>query len=120
MADMLGQVDSEALRFDFVWVPALAGDSEAAARAAMGENTDGRARSWWDGEAVLPTAFAEPLGVSYAWDVYMLFPPGVTWEEALADGPAYLEHQLWELPSESMLDHERFQRAVEDCLPVCD
>ena len=39
--------------------------------------------------------YREVLGISEpAWDIYMVYPPGVRWEAELPPVPAYWMHQL--------------------------
>ena len=49
----------------------------------------------WDGDRVLGDAFAATLGLQCsAWDVYLLYAPGVGWSEELPPEPTFWMHQL--------------------------
>ena len=40
-------------------------------------------------------AYQQVLGISErAWDVFLIYPPGVRWEGELPPAPFYWEHQL--------------------------
>jgi hypothetical protein len=56
---------------------------------------DPRALHYWDEEGALVRAYREVLGIDEpAWDVYMIYPPGVRWVDPLPPAPVFWMHQL--------------------------
>lgn len=100
-----------------VWSSQLGAD-EGDVAAAAELMRDPRAEHYWDGEDRVGAAFAPHVGDLEipAWDVWMLFAPGVRWEGEGPPAPSHWEHQLSllrDLP-ERRLDPERFAaKAVE-------
>ena len=84
---------------------------------------DPRAYHYWDPERTVGTAFQQHFGLEKpAWDVWMLFAPGVSWEDGVPPEPTWWEHQLSHLERlnpELRLNPDRFaDKAVE--LSVAD
>lgn len=107
-------IGSARLRVYYVWQPILPSDTRAAARARARAIRDPRVRSFWDTVHQLGDAFGRLLelpdgrpaafdGHRIAWDMYLLYPPGVRWTTQLPK-PSYWQHQLRGLPRESRLD----------------
>ena len=95
----------------------LEGDGQAAAVAQAAELNDGRVAQLWDPDRVMGELSARTLGLSStAWDVYLVYPAGVTWASETPPYPGFWMHQL---PSESgadqslRLDPEALSEAVE-------
>ncbi len=78
-----------------VWTPMLPGDSARAARAATALVADTRAHHYFDPDRRAGRAIANRMGGEgkIAWDIYLFFPPGVTWEDE-PPLPAEWAHQL--------------------------
>jgi hypothetical protein len=79
------------IRLYLVWGPMEEEDTEADARKATVNLPDPRAVHFWTDDNVLAEAWARTLGVvddESAYDTYMIFPPGILWEEEPPD-PAY-------------------------------
>jgi hypothetical protein len=66
-----------------VWIPMLLDDSEDAARAATALIPDARACHYFDPNRQAGRVLASRMGGEgqVAWDIYLLFPPGVAWED---------------------------------------
>ena len=78
-----------------VWLPMLPTDSEQAAGAQAGSFVDARVAQQWDGERASGTLLAKTLGLkSSAWDVYLLYGPGVRWTGDNPPAPTFWMHQL--------------------------
>ena len=91
-----------------VWSSQLGAEEKHVAEAAA-LMQDPRVRHYWDGARLAGKAFQAGLGLgSPAWDVWLLFPPGVRWEAGQAPEPAWWEHQLRGMPSDRRLDPKRF------------
>lgn len=73
---------------------------------------DPRVEHYWDGEDRVGSAFTPHIaGLEIpAWDVWMLFAPGVRWEGEVPPEPTAWEHQLPHLRHlpDRRLDPERF------------
>lgn len=95
VASLLRQFRSDKLEAFLVWLPMLPGDNPAQALSRSRELHDPRVAQGWDGQEATGKLFARTLGLSgIAWDVYLLYPPGVKWEAALPPTPAFWMHQL--------------------------
>jgi hypothetical protein len=103
-----------------VWVPKVRGRASHIARGAESV-PDPRVRHFWDGEARLMNAYQQVLRLPEdAWDVYLVYDPGVRWEDELPPAPQFWMHQLG--PPEKprvkgiYLDVPRLARVVEASL----
>jgi hypothetical protein len=95
-----------------VWFPMLGGDDEAASRKTSRLLPDARVRHFWSGDQELGKAFQKAMDIPrVAWDVYLVYPPGVRWEGD-APVPDSWMHQLRGLPAETMLDGARLADMV--------
>jgi hypothetical protein len=91
---VLNEEPSDRLRVYSVWVPMVRG-LERDVPPASREMPDGRARHYWDGEGQLMDGYQRVLGIGErAWDVFLVYQPGVLWEGADPPPPAYWAHQL--------------------------
>ena len=68
---------------------------------------------WWDGELEIARTLGDVLGVSEAWDVYLLYEAGGAWGEAGPGDPDFYMHQLYGLDTDRYLDPEGFQAELE-------
>ena len=114
---MFDRLDSDRLRGFVVFLPMLDGDERAAAVSQAAELNDPRVVQLWDPERLFGKLSARTLGLSStAWDVYLVYPAGVTWDSETPPIPAFWMHQL---PSEigadrgQRLDPEALHQAVE-------
>ena len=77
-----------------MWVPKQGGEEVHVAEATR-VVTDARARHYWDEGGALMAAYTRVLGLNQdAWDIYLVYPPGVRWEGDLPPAPAFWMHQL--------------------------
>jgi hypothetical protein len=77
-----------------VWVPA-AGGRASDVPAATARASDARIRQLWDERGLELTVFRAPLRLTQdAWDVYLVYAPGVRWPGAIPPAPSYFMHQL--------------------------
>jgi hypothetical protein len=97
-----------------VWSSQVGGKEQHVDKAAQ-RVPDPRARHYWDDGQLVGNAFRPVLKTpEAAWDVWMLFAPGVRWEGETPPQPAWWEHQLWEMPSERLLDSQRFAKKARE------
>jgi hypothetical protein len=78
-----------------VWVPMLGGQAANVSEAAT-LAPDPRVSHYWDGRNALGLAYERILPVSNgpAWDVYMIFAPGIVWNSTDPPKPTFWMHQL--------------------------
>lgn len=115
---MLEETDLPGLRVFAVSSSQLGAEARHIANAIERMN-DPRVRHYWDEEKRVGTAVMPLLeGLDTpAWDVWLLYSPGVTWEDAGAPAPDWWEHQLnalWDRHPDRRLEAERLAaKAVE-------
>lgn len=93
-----------------VWSSQLGARAEHVPEAAA-LLQDARVHHLWDQGKIVGLAYAPVLGLSEAaWDVWLLYPPGVRWEGEQPPEPAWWEHQLSGrgLSRDRRLDPRRF------------
>jgi hypothetical protein len=89
-----------------VWEPILETDDERAARKATVLLADPRVEHFWVSTRDVGKMFQDPIKLTTepAWDVYLVYPRGVYWDQS-PPTPAYFMHQLrGRLPDEGRLD----------------
>ena len=80
----------------------MGGDSADSARVEAESFTDDRVEHSWDPERRLGELLAKSLDLrGVAWDVYLLYAPGVTWS---ADGPPTPTFWMHQLPAAAGAD----------------
>jgi hypothetical protein len=57
---------------------------------------------------------------SLAWDVYLVYPPGVEWNGRTPPRPGYFMHQLNQLPANRYLDGDTLAARVRGMLSSRD
>ena len=83
------------LRGFVVWLPMLPSDSKEAAGAQAASFVDQRLVQQWDGERASGNLMAKTLALKgSAWDVYLLYAPGVKWTGEQPPTPTFWMHQL--------------------------
>jgi hypothetical protein len=91
---VLSRIASKKLTAFVVWVPQLFGTQPDAVRASRLID-DPRAVHYWDGSDVTGIEFGRVLPTpSAAWDVYLLYPPGIRWNAQQPPKPAFWMQQL--------------------------
>ena len=82
------------LRGYIVWVPKLDGHENNVDQATH-TVADPRANHYWDADGYLVHAYDETLHLGQdAWDIYLIYPPGVGWVDIQPPAPAYWMTQL--------------------------
>ena len=88
------QVIDQDFRAYVVWIPMFRGHERDVPRATR-EVPDPRALHYWDGASASMRAVRATLGLSEdAWDIFLLYPPGVTWDGLNPPAPEFWMHQL--------------------------
>ena len=99
-----------------VWEPILRTDDARSSRKATTLLPDSRVRHFWTGTQDLGELFqpAIELTTEPAWDVYLVYPPGVKWDGQGPPRPAYFMHQLaGRLPEDRMLNGEILAERIQ-------
>ena len=82
--------------------------------------TGGNATHYWADSGIVGKLYEQTLGIEghYAWDVWMIYKPGVRWTSELPPKPDFAMHQLSRLPDGVMdwLDSARFAEKANDYL----
>ena len=86
---------------------------------ATREIMDTRVAHYWDGESQLVKGYRQTLALPEdAWDIFLIYPPGVTWDGDVPPAPAYWMHQLGSAArprvSGPYLDAEVFLQKLRD------
>ena len=111
-------ITSENLRAYAVWEPILRTDDLRGARKATMILPDPRVHHYWIDGQEIGEAFQSPLGLddAVAWDVYLVYPPGVEWTGTRPPDPSYFMHQLRELPADRRLDAARLAGEIREAM----
>lgn len=94
--DVFGKFPHEQrMRGFIVWLPMLRTDDERAAGRYAAAFTDDRVSQVWDRQRASGQMLAKTLGLNRtAWDVYLLYAPGVKWTAEAPPTPTFWMHQL--------------------------
>jgi hypothetical protein len=91
---VLSRIDDPDLRAYVIWVPMFRGAERDVPRATR-EVADPRSLHYWDGASASMRAVRATLDLSEdAWDIFLLYPPGVRWEGDTPPKPEFWMHQL--------------------------
>ncbi len=92
---ILKKFSSPKLQAIFVWEPLRGGDNAANAAQHAASVQDVRIAQGWDGTPELGKLFRDTLDIyQVAWDVYLVYRPGVKWEGPRPPRPTFWMHQL--------------------------
>lgn len=111
---VLDPISDPSVRAYVVWVPILDSDRGAPDQETCSLVLDQRAAHFWDAEGALPGLFNRTLrlpGSDPAWDVYLVYPPGLRWDDN-PPTPVYWEHQLPGGAAAPRLDGETFAQRL--------
>lgn len=103
-----------------VWEPILRTDDERSSRKATTLFTDARVINYWAPTQEVGGFFQNPIGLTGepAWDVYLVYPPGVTWNGDTPPTPEFFMHQLGgRLPDGLRLDGDRLRDELAKRIP---
>lgn len=108
---------SEKLRGVIVWIPMLDTDKLEAANEREIKFSDPRVKQFWDRDRIFGQLLSQTLKLkeSIAWDVYLVYPPGHSWDTEFPPLPTFWMHQLNEDPT-LLLDPSRLKEYVQTVL----
>ena len=114
---LFDRFDDPRLSVYVVWEPQLEDDSEAAARDATFFLASERSTHFWSQERYAGKVFQQPLGLeSPAWDVFMTFAAGTTWDATPPEFDFYMHNQRGHLPDENLLDAAALAERIDGLL----
>jgi hypothetical protein len=115
---LLDRLGDPSLKVYVVWVPAMGKEDRKVTQTRTSLLVDPRATHYWAEDMSLAEAFKQPLGMksSSAWDVFLVFRPGVRWGEAAPRPDLYMHRQEKELPADRRFHAIRFADEVERLL----
>jgi hypothetical protein len=94
-------------------------DTEAGARQVTVNVPDPRAMHFWTADDVLADTWAQVLGVvddETGYDLYMIFPPGVRWDDEPPVAPYFMWVEKQGLPKETRFNGVVFAEQVRRVL----
>jgi hypothetical protein len=92
---ILKKFSTPRLRALLVWEPMRETDSPDAAAEQANTLRDRRISQGWDGSLDIGKMFGATLALhQVAWDVYLIYKPGITWEGEQPPPPTFWMHQL--------------------------
>ena len=106
------------LRTLIAYVPTL-GAKEKDVLPASELITGGNAIHYWEDTGIIGELYQEALGIEdYAWDVWMIYEPGILWDNKLPPKPNFWMHQLRESTPAPKLDSKVFAEKVDKLLQI--
>jgi len=95
VGQVLKRFSSSRLQAILVWEPMLDGDSPKTATQQADTIYDARITQGWNDDKEVGKLFGATLGLhDIAWDVYLLYKPGIKWEAQQPPRPTFWMHQL--------------------------
>lgn len=117
--NVLSKIPSKNFLTYAVWEPILKTDDERSSRKAVSLFPDERVKNYWVRTRAVGELFRAPIGLSGepAWDVYLLYEPGIIWDGDVPPEPTFFMHQLGgRLPDGQRLDGPKLRDVVEKIL----
>lgn len=101
-------------------VPTLGASAEHVPEAAA-LVTGGNATHYWEESGIVGRLYEKTLGIDgiYAWDMWLVYKPGVRWEDEYPPSPDFAMHQIGSRRVSQVmprLDSKEFARVVEGYL----
>jgi hypothetical protein len=95
VGQVLKKFSSPNLQAILVWEPMRDGDSPVAATQQAATVRDARIWQGWNENRNIGKLFGDTLNLhDIAWDVYLVYRPGITWAEQQPPPPTFWMHQL--------------------------
>jgi mercuric ion transport protein len=118
VGELFKKYDSDKLRGLVVWLPMKPADSAQAAWTESEKLQDQRiVVRGWDGKRAIANLFSKPLRLrKTAWDVYLVYAPGVRWQGTEPPAPNFWMHQLQQADQSLCLNPAVLSNQVERLL----
>ena len=116
---MIARIDSGKLAAYAVWEPILRTDDERSSRKAATLFSDPRVKHYWVRTHAVGELFQAPIDLTGepAWDVYLVYEPGIEWKGDAPPVPTLFMHQLGgRLPDDQRLDGPKLHDVIENTL----
>ncbi|NNF05264.1 MAG: hypothetical protein HKN21_00755 [Candidatus Eisenbacteria bacterium] len=116
---MISKIENSDFLTYAVWEPMLKTDTERSARKATSLLPDARVQNYWTRTTSVGELFQKPINLTTepAWDVYLVYEPGVVWEGDSPPKPTFFMHQLGgRLPDGQRLDGPELRNGLEEIL----
>jgi len=95
VGQVLEKFSSPRLQAILVWEPMREGDGPVIAAQQADTIHDARIFQGWNKNRSVGKLFGETLGLhEIAWDVYLIYKPGIKWEGRQPPSPSFWMHQL--------------------------
>ncbi len=116
MLEVFEKIKSPQLNGLIVWVPMVPGDDALSASELVSPEKR-LAMQAWDAQRSLGEAFGKSLHLKRtAWDVYLVYKPGVQWNDELPPTPTFWMHQLTGEDPKLHLNPEELRNNIESIL----
>jgi hypothetical protein len=113
---VISRIDSENFTAYAVWEPILKTDDERASRKAATLFPPERVKNYWVRTRDVGKMFQAPINLTSepAWDVYLVYGPGIQWEGDTPPKPTFFMHQMsGRLPNDRRLDGRKLHDVIE-------
>ena len=117
--NVISEIASEDFLAYAVWEPILKTDDERSSRKAVTLFPDERVTNYWVRTRAVGELFQQPIDLAGepAWDVYLVYEPGVVWDGDAPPVPTFFMHQLGgRLPEGHRLDGPKLRDTIEKIL----
>jgi hypothetical protein len=102
-----------------VWEPILKTDDEPSSRKAATLFPDDRVKNYWVRNRDVGKLFQSPIDLTTepAWDVYLVYEPGIKWNDSSPPEPTFFMHQLGgRLPDGQRLDGSKLHDVIAEII----
>jgi len=117
--DVISKIASRDFLVYAVWEPILETDDERSARKAVTLFPNERVKQYWVRSRAVGELFQPPINLEGkpAWDVYLVYAPGIVWDGDTPPEPTFFMHQLGgRLPDDQRLDGSKLRDVIEKIL----
>ncbi len=93
--ELYENIDAKMLKGFSIWLPVMEGDNLVSAEEQSAKFSVDRVEHIWDPEETFGNLFAKALNLKgIAWDMYLVYASGVSWNSDVPPKPAFWMHQL--------------------------
>lgn len=117
--NVIAKIDSKNFVAYAVWEPILKSDDERSSRKAVILFPGERVKNYWVHTRAVGELFQQPINLTSgpAWDVYLVYEPGVEWDADEPPEPTFFMHQLGgRLPDDQRLDGPKLHDVIQKIL----
>lgn len=117
--NVISKIDRQDFLAYAVWEPILKTDDERASRKAVTLFPGERVKNYWVHTRAVGELFRPAINLEGepAWDVYLVYAPGILWEDDTPPEPTFFMHQLrGRLPDDQRLDGSKLRDGIAKIL----